>query len=337
MLKITESNVFQALESMISTKGALSEAMGVLHKKSMNDPNTVVTTRNCQQLDLLFKINGTVSRFCPTKKEIQECIENGRIKLVFDPTSKLQTLVYGFPYEYSNGRSNILVNVTHFFDAEEKLNENGTTFVYKVRNDVELSEILNVAYMVLMCAGNHQRINVNANNKKAFMNLYAEMLINVLRSQSSIGADIQTLKQLRYYINNFFSKTLMKLDTEEIFSGLSATEAELNTSDKLIADQRKKMSKFPDNAYSGIENFLNFLKEMYPALGDISVSNIINKYNLFYGPAAVLAIDYLPYLGGLMSASITKNVVIGTGGFKKLSKTMAPVAARILKDVSDND
>ena len=333
MLKISESDVFRALELMIGSQGSLNNAISTLHKKTLNEPQIVITRVNCQQLDLLFKIKSSIHRYCPAGEEILKLIDNGRIKLVFDPTSKLNTLIYAFPYEFTNGVSNLVVNATHFFDAEEILNEHGTSFIYKVKNDVQLSEILNVSFMLLKCAGEHQKLNLNAGNKKVFMNLYAEMFINVVRKQSTIGSDIATLKQLRYYINNFFCKTLMKLDTEEIFSGFSSVQAELNSSDKLIADQRKKMSKHPDDAYAGIEKFLEFLKEMYPALGDISVTNMINKYNLFYGPSAVLALDYLPYLGGLMGASITKNLVIGTGGFRQISKQMAPVAARVMNDL----
>lgn len=335
MLKISESDVFKELELMIGSEGSLNAAIGTLHKKTLSDPKILITKTNCQQLDLLFKIKGAVSRYCPAKEEILECLDNGRIKLAFDPTSKLQTLIYAFPYEFTNGTSNVTLNATHFFDAEEILNEVGTSYIYKVKNEEQLSEVLNVAFMILKCSGEHQKINVNANNKKVLMDLYAEMFINVLRGQSSIGSDITTLKQLRYYINNFFSKTLMRLDSEEIFSGLSAHQADISTTDKMLADQRKKMSKHPEDAYKGIKSFLEFLKEMYPALGDISTTNIINKYNLYYGPSAVLAIDYLPYLGGLFAASITKNIVIGTGGFRKLSKTMGPVAMRMINDIKE--
>lgn len=333
MLKISESDVFRELELMISSQGSLNNAISTLHKKTLNEPKIIITRANCTQLDLLFKIKSSIHRYCPAGDVILEMIDNGRIKLVFDPTSKLQTLIYAFPYEFTNGVANVVLNATHFFDAEEILNENGTTFVYRVKNEVQLSEVLNVAFMILKCSSEHAKININAQDKKIFMNLYAEMLINVLRKQSTIGGDMATLKQLRYYINNFFSKTLMKLDTEEIFSGFSAVQADINTSDKLLADQRKKMSKHPDDAYAGIANFLEFLKEVYPALGDISVTNMINKYNLFYGPCAVLSLDYLPYLGGLMAASITKNLVIGTGGFRQISKHMAPVAARVMNDL----
>lgn len=333
MLKITDSNVFQELEAMIGEKGSLNNAISTLYKKTLSDPRIIITRNNCQQLDLLFKIKSAINRYCPAGEEILEMIDNGRMKLVFDPTSKLQTLIYAFPFEFTNGVANVVLNATHFFDAEEILNEKGTTFIYRVKNDVQLSEILNVAFMVLKTAGEHAKINLNAGTKKIFMNLYAEMFINVVRKQSTIGSDMETLKQMRYYINNFFCKTLMKLDTEEIFSGFSAVQAEINTGDKLIADQRKKMSKHPEDAYSGITNFLEFLKEVYPALGDISVTNMINKYNLFYGPSAVLALDYLPYLGGLIGASITKNLVVGTGGFRQISKNMAPVAARVMNDL----
>jgi hypothetical protein len=35
----------------------------------------------------------------------------------------------------------------------------------------------------------------------------------------------------------------------------------------------------------------------------------------------------------LIGASITKNLVIGTGGFRQISKNMAPVAARVINDL----
>ena len=67
---------------------------------------------------------------------------------------------------------------------------------------------------------------------------------------------------------------------------MSATVAGINESEKMVADEKKRQSGYDDLAYADINSFLLFLKVIHPNLGDVSVSNLIRKYNIFFNSSS---------------------------------------------------
>ena len=334
MLKITESKTFQEIEAGI-TGGELVNAIKSLNSTAITEPNKVITTKNCKALKLFFE-DRTTNKICPMKKEFEDALASGKIKLVHDSTSKLQTLIYAFPV-LSNSKDTFLVlNATHFFTANEILTETGTSISYTVRdkNDAYLAEIANVAMFVLKCSDSTANINKHLNTKKEMMNLYSSMMVNVLAKQGTIGANKDNLKVLRYYTNCLFLKGVFGTQApHEIYSGLAAHEADISADVKKNCDLKIQLSSNAATAFDNILEYIKFVKEIFPSIGPISLSNMINQYNIAYTPVAVLSIDYLPYLAGLYAATATKNIVFGGASFRNKIDVSPTSAIRSMNEL----
>ena len=315
MLSLTKnSKVFMNIDEEKNYK----DDIGSLHALGISNETALISTKNCAALHYLFNVKQSNPAFMPAKKEIKRLLDLGLIRLVYQKTNNLGTLLYAIPWEVTGSKSKgVTINAAAFFTDVEDFNENGKVIKYNIKDETKLVEVLNTAFIILRTSEEPEKINTDTSTKKAIMDLYAEMLLMVLSRQSTISADKATMKTIRYYINNFFSKTLLQIQIEEVFSQLSATVAGLNESEKMVADEKKRQSGYDDLAYADIDSFLLFLKTVYPNLGDLSVSNLIRKYNIFYNSSSVFAIDFLPYLAAMMVSGATGCVAIANNNFKK--------------------
>ena len=294
------------------------EPMGALHALGVNDQNALITTANCDALHFMFNVKQSNPAYMPAKKEIKRLMDLGLIRLVYQKTNNLGTLLYAIPWELTGGKSSgVTINASAFFTDKEDFNEKGKVIRYSIKDETKLVEVLNTAFIVLRTAEEPERINTDTSVKKALMDLYAEMMLMVLSRQSTISADKASMKTIRYYINNFFSHAILKVQIEEVYTQLSATVAGLNESEKMVADEKKRQSGYNDLAYADINTFLLFLKVIHPNLGDVSVSNLIRKYNIFFNSSSVFAIDFLPYLAASMVSGATGCVALANNNFKK--------------------
>ena len=331
MLKITDSKVFSTIEADI-TNGELFKAMKAINEEAITNKDALITEDNCKSLKYFFD---TPDKVCPGKAVFRAHLKSGKIKLVHTPTSKLQTLVYAFPI--ASGRETYLVmNATHFFTSEEQLTDTGSKHVYMARKQENnfMAEIANVALMVLAVADSSGTIHTHVNTKKEMMNLYSTMFTNVVCRQGSMGVKTDTAKVIRYLANTFFLKHVMQTETPvEVLSGLGANQADISSDVKKNTDLKVSLSSRANTWYENINEFVELLKELYPSIGNISVANLVNQYNLAYTPCSVMCLDYLPYVAGLFAATATKNIVFGGASFRNKIPVMPTPAVRVMQEI----
>ena len=341
MLKITDSKVFQSINNTNVTNSSLLDGLTSLHSKGITDGKTLVTANTCDIMNYMFVVKDRVQPAkMPCKKEIKDLLNSNMIRLVYDKTNNLGKTAYGMPWALQgdhHGNVGVTINASAFFSSKQDFDGNGTVTSYTIENDNKLVEILNVAYTLIKTSDKFAKLNINAPVKRQLMDLYAEMMLFVLVKQSTISADKQVVKTIRYYINNFFSRALLKLDVEEVFSQFSATVAGLNDTEKLVADEKRRQSGIGGTAYDDIESFLGFLRTAYPNIGDLTISNLIRKYSVYFDSSAVLAIDYLPYLCALLVSGATDCSAIGNTTFKKQFSSIIKINSLKLLQMYNGD
>lgn len=332
MLKITDSDIFKIIEGDI-TNGELFKAMKSINEVAITDKDALITEDNCKALKYFFD---SVNKTCPGKDTFREWLRSGKIKLVYNSTSKLQTLIYAFPIVAPGKDTYLIMNATHFFTAEENLTDTGKVTIYSVRNkdDNYIAEIANVAMMVLAIADKHSLINTHVNTKKELMNLYSTMFVSVISRQGTIGSKSDNAKIIRYLANTFFLKKIMQTDTPvEILSGLASHQADMSSDAKRAADLKISLSSRAHSWYESFSDFIELIKELFPSVGGITPQNLINQYNISYTPCTVLCLDYLPYLAGIFAATATKNIVFGGASFRNKIDMLPTAAVKVMQEI----
>ena len=333
MLKITDSYVFKSIESEISN-GQLYDAMKEINEEAIRNKNALITEANCKALKYFF--DGPAVKTCPAKNLFREYLASGKIKLVYMPTSKLQTLVYAFPIQSSSKDTYLIMNATHYFNGDETLTEDGKRIDYTIhsKDDNYIAEIANVSMMILATANSPACVNAHVNTKKEIMGLYATMFTNIILRQGQIGIKTDNAKVIRYLANTFFLKNILKSETPvEVLSGLGAHQADLSSDAKRAADLKISLSSCSNTWYESLEEFVKLILEIFPTTAGTSVKNLVNQFNLSYTPVSVMGLDYLPYVAGLFAATATKNIVFGGASFRNKIDMLPNTAIRAMQEI----
>jgi hypothetical protein len=134
-----------------------------------------------------------------------------------------------------------------------------------------------------------------------------------------------------YYVNDKLDLSKLSFDIDHMTVGF------MNRAIERIGIDVNSSLTFIEESYDDIESFLGFLRTAYPNIGDLTISNLIRKYSVYFDSSAVLAIDYLPYLCALLVSGATDCSAIGNTTFKKQSSSIIKINSLKLLQMYNGD
>ena len=230
----------------------------------------------------------------PLAKNVIEAFDHGDIELLY---SRESTVSQSIPFivRKSEGKvvSSIFISMYGIVDKDGDLN-------VPVK---KLYALMESAYIALELQKNPDKIKRNIGLMKICVSVYTQMLMRILNKEYQLVLDRPLNDKVSYVISRFFLEKIWGYPNPELVDTYASSDL------KFIEDSDLKMVKsdYELSNINDLNDLINFIKNLSPRMKDLNARYFIERYVTTYHGAAILSLDYLPYV-----FFVIVNVLIGS-------------------------
>lgn len=240
----------------------------------------------------------------PLNKIVMEAYDNGLIELAYSKEIPASVV---FPFIIRRNGSRIVATV--FVSTFGNLNQTGDNLSIPIKN---LYALMESAYVALKLSTDGLKLSRNSNLMKFVASVYTEMIVRAINKDYSISLMRDIYARAVFTVAYFFLVNIWGIDKEMAVSyAYNITQEKVGQSyniglagiDNLVAEYNSKSIKeFPQ--------LIEFLSTQSPRLAKLSTRFFMERFMNTYNPSTVLALDYLPMMFYVISATLTGSFLV---------------------------
>lgn len=266
--------------------------------KRMNQGNQV-TTRIVQAIksgkritesdieEQIIQVRKT--RISPLTEQVIAAFQRGDIVLIYSETVKvIQALPFITVKEGSKNVAYIFVNAYGTYTVPKRASNAEKVFNIGMKDVYSLME---GAYIALQYYQTPQLFTKNIGLMKICVSVYTSMVLRILNKEFALSLSPQEFNQASYCIARFFLENVWELKSNEMSHAYAfGTILNANRLDFVEIQDAWEQADVVD-----MESMVEFLKEHFPRLRNMSLRFFTEYYMNTYRATVVLSMDVLPY------------------------------------------
>lgn len=174
-----------------------------------------------------------------------------------------------------------------FIDISNVITKNEATGRYKVQVDVLIAYLVSAKTNMV-----YYKLENAFTSKSSYMaiasSIYAKLFTNLIDYVGNISVIPGNKQKMRFYAAKFFLINVMQLTNEDKINSIAAKACEAKELEAKAFDVVTN-----DEDFKTIESFVALVKKIFK-LDKLTVSLVIEKWMYLYGPATIMAIEFLP-------------------------------------------
>ena len=310
-MKINESKVFE----VVGLDDSARDLINHIDTYSMSESQSLGEGYE------IFKLKKDL----PYKQLLENMINNGYIIFCYRHSNKDDSTAPFVPFTDRAGIKKIIINITTFVDkVKDGTNASMRKSIYEISYEKIYALICTAAG--ILTAYTHNDFMTSYAAKNALIKVNTELWLqslNRISSLSSIAGNAEYFKFI--HAKYMLSSAYKNMDSDGVAIKLSG----INDYEKVSAFN----IKFPGSVLSrmAVDEYIDaVLKAEFPAFQALTLSSLIQSFSILYTPQLALAIDYLPYVSGLIMTRMAKyktysTDIFTTGNMDKVIKEIEPL------------
>lgn len=252
------------------------------------------------------------SRISPLADLVLQSYAKGEIELLFSKSVKVPIatpfIVRRDPsFEGNTFGIKSTIFIANFGTISKKTN----TFEIPMKN---LYVLMESAYIALYIHTHPNSIERNYGLMKLVCSIYTTMFTRILNKEYSLSLDQGLYDRTNFIISRFFLEKIWGLKNADVIFNTSM----INIQNPNVTDLKMMSQIYDDANVNDVGDMLLLIKDLSPRLSNLSVRYMIQRFMTTYHGAAVVAIDYLPYM-----FFVVINTILG--GFLLNQTTLADI------------
>lgn len=251
----------------------------------------------------------------PLNHSVLSAFDNGTLELLYyDNRVKLPTTIPFIVRKGPNGKP----IATIFIKGFAKLNDDGTLNIpTKV-----LYGLMEPAYLALKYHAEPFKLTRSAPVVRVCNHVYTTMMYKLMIRDFAITLDPMLNDSVSYSFSKFCLGNMIGLTNPDIITSYGKS---------LLVNPDPMAIESVNDAYDkadikDISDLLNFVKELNPRLSTLDIRLFIQRYLNTYGPASIMAMDYLPYLIFVINNVLISSFVVNQTSLNDIVKTAKGVS-----------
>lgn len=285
----------------------LNSANGIIDKMVKFIKTAIVIDKNAieEQYNQIKKFNGS-----PLAPKVLDAFDKGDIEILFSKEAKISMSI-PFIVRRKNGKIISTIFVSTFSD----INKTYGTLTIPVK---QLYALMESAYIALKLQIDPSRIERNVALMRICSDVYTQMFIRILNKEYAISVNKEFNDQITFVIKKFFLTNIWNYPSKELIDNYSSLDL------KFVQEMDLSLLKqeYNDADIKDINELIIFLSQRNPRMNSLNTRYFIEKYITTYHAAALLSIDYLPYLFFVITNTILGSFLISTGALNDLVKNI---------------
>lgn len=249
------------------------------------------------------------SYISPLTQNVIDAYDAGIIEIIYCKEEKIPTSI---PFIVRKNAAGKIVS-TIFISSYSTLSDDKGQLSIPMKN---LYCIMESAFIALCIQAHPEKMKRDMTLQHVMMDIYNQMMLRIMNRDFALSLDQDLYNSVSYCFSKFFLDKIWEVsNVHTIYNYATANMKGVNHTALEMLDKQYNSAEIKD-----VSDLLEFIKTISPKLESLSVKFFIERYINSYNPAALLSMDYLPYLFFVVINMRLGSFIVSKGSLSDLIK-----------------
>lgn len=225
------------------------------------------------------------SYISPLTQNVIAAYDAGIIEIIYSKDEKVPTSI---PFIVRKNAAGQIVS-TIFISSYATLSDDRSQLNIPMKN---LYCIMESAFIALSIQAHPEKMKRDIALQHMMLDIYNQMMLRIMNRDFALSLDQELYNSVSFCFSRFFLENIWDVSNKmTVYNYATSNMKGVNHTTLESLNAQYNNAEIKD-----LSDLLGFIKTISPKLDDLSVKFFIERYINSYNPAALLSMDYLPYL-----------------------------------------